>query len=89
MFSLPGGGTTSVSTPDPGRALITGNVADVNNFKIPVLRNIKNTAPYFHDGSAKTLDDVVNEYQKFAIFFTGLSFTQQELDDMVAYMKIL
>ena len=89
LFKLPGGGTTSVSTPDPGRALITGNVADVNTFKIPVLRNIKNTAPYFHDGSAKTLDDVVNEYQKFAIFFTGLSFTQQELDDMVAYMKIL
>lgn len=89
LFPAPGGGTTSVTSPDPGRALITGNVADVNTFKIPSLWNIKNTAPYFHDGSAKTLEDVVNHYQKFTQFFTGLSFTQQELDDMVAFMKIL
>jgi cytochrome c peroxidase len=89
LFPTPGGGTTTVISPDPGRALITGKLADVNTFKIPSLWNIKNTAPYFHDGSAKTLEDVVNQYQKFTIFFTGLSFTPQELDDMVAYMKIL
>jgi cytochrome c peroxidase len=88
LFPVPGG-TVPVTSPDPGRALITGNVADVNTFKIPSLWNIKNTGPYFHDGSAKTLVDVVNQYQKFTIFFTGLSFTQQELNDMVAYMKIL
>lgn len=88
LFPVPGG-TASVSSPDPGRALITGNIADVNTFKIPSLLNVKNTAPYFHDGSARTLEDVVDQYQKFTIFFTGLSFTQQELGDMVAYMKIL
>ena len=88
LFPVPGG-TASVTSPDPGRALITGNIADVNTFKIPSLRNIKNTGPYFHDGSARTLVDVVNQYQKFVIFFTGLSFTQEELGDMVAYMKIL
>lgn len=88
LFPVPGG-TAPVTTPDPGRALVTGNIADANFFKIPTLWNIKSTGPYFHDGSAKTLDDVVNEYQKFAGIFTGLSFTQQELDDMVAYMKML
>lgn len=88
LFPVPGG-TVPVTTPDPGRALVTGNIADVNMFKIPSLWNVKNTGPYFHDGSARTLEDVADQYQKFTIAITGLSFTPQELDDMVAYMKLL
>jgi cytochrome c peroxidase len=88
LFPVPGG-TAPITSPDPGRALVTGNIADANFFKIPTLANIGSTGPYFHDGSAKTLKDVVNAYQKFAITFTGLSFTPQDLEDMVEYMKLL
>jgi cytochrome c peroxidase len=43
--------------PDPGRALITGDPNDLLNFKIATLWGIKDTAPYFHDNSARTLED--------------------------------
>jgi cytochrome c peroxidase len=52
-------------SPDPGRAPITGIIdapllENVNAFKISQLRGIRHTAPYFHDNSAKTLEDVMN-----------------------------
>lgn len=49
-------------TTDPGRAVITGNPYDFEAFDIPTLRGIAKTAPYFHDNSAKTLEDAVNVY---------------------------
>jgi cytochrome c peroxidase len=85
-----------ISSPDPGRALITGVVEDprlenVNAFKIPALRGIRHTAPYFHDNSAKTLEDVAAHYAKF---FSKAShgvivLTSQDQEDIVAYMKLL
>ena len=63
-----------------------------NLFKIPPLWGIKDTAPYFHDNSAKTLEDVAEHY---AFFFltspstTGFVFTQQDQADMVAFLKLL
>jgi len=85
-----------ISSPDPGRALITGIVDDprlenVNAFKIPVLRGIRHTAPYFHDNSAKTLEEVAAHYAKF---FSNAShgvivLTPQDQTDIVAYMKLL
>jgi hypothetical protein len=62
------GTTMTVSSPDPGRALITGSLNSpdsLNAFKIPTLWGVANTAPYFHDNSAKTLDDVVRHYATF------------------------
>jgi len=47
---------------DPGHALETGDAADFEAFKIPSLFNVGNTAPYFHDASAKTLEDAVRHY---------------------------
>lgn len=49
-------------TTDPGRAAITGNPYDFEAFDIPTLRGIAKTAPYFHDNSAKTLEEAVNVY---------------------------
>jgi len=91
---------TRVSSPDPGRSLITGvgNVADpvlnltnVNAFKISPLRGIRLTAPYFHDNSAKTLEDVAAHYATFFNVVTGgfIVLTPQDQADMVAYMKLL
>jgi cytochrome c peroxidase len=45
-----------------GRFLISGNALDIGAFKTPSLRNAELTAPYFHDGSANTLEDVVKFY---------------------------
>jgi cytochrome c peroxidase len=74
-----------VRTTDPGRALITGNFADVAKFKGPVLRGLAARAPYFHNGSAQTLDDVVTFYD--SRFHVG--FSAQERADLVAFLSSL
>src|SRR5262245_26485479 len=74
-----------VKTTDPGRALVTGRLVDVGRFKPPVLRNLAIRAPFFHNGAAETLDDVVNLYN--AIF--DLHLTDQEHDDLVAFLRVL
>lgn len=92
----PGPTEVHVLSPDAGRALITGIVDDpllgnVNAFKIPQLRGIRHTAPYFHDNSAKTLEDVAAHYALFFNIVTGgfINLTQQDQQDLVAFMKIL
>lgn len=50
--------------PDPGRYAITRDPSDWGRFRTPTLRNVALTAPYFHDGSAATLADVVELYDK-------------------------
>jgi len=83
-------------TPDPGRALVTGVVDDptlehINAFKISALRGIRRTAPYFHDNSAKTLEDVVGHYAAFfAVVTQGtIVLTAQDQADVAAYLKLL
>ena len=49
-------------TNDPGRALVTGNCADIGKFTVPQLRGLAGREPYFHDGTAKALADVVDFY---------------------------
>ena len=73
-------------TTDPGRALITGVWADVNKFKAPSLRGLAGHAPYFHSGSAATLEDVIDAYQAAGFQF---NFTPQEKADIVAFLKSL
>jgi cytochrome c peroxidase len=75
----------TVETTDPGRALITGIWNDVSRFKGPVLRALAARAPYFHNGSAMTLDEVLDFYeQRFQI---GL--TPQERVDLIAFLRAL
>jgi cytochrome c peroxidase len=74
-----------VKTSDPGRALITGQWADINKFKGPILRGLAARPPYFHNGSAATLPDVVDFYeQRFKI---GLSARQRA--DLAAFLASL
>ncbi|HEX2585243.1 MAG TPA: hypothetical protein VHL14_08925 [Steroidobacteraceae bacterium] len=54
---------------DPGRCIISGDPADYESFKAPQLRGIAHTAPYFHDGSMKTLEDVVEFYSSRVFVF--------------------
>ena len=83
-------------SPDPGRALVTGIVNDptlehVNAFKIAPLRGIARTAPYFHDNSARTLEDVAAHYALFFNVVTGgaIQLTLEDQLDIVAFMKLL
>jgi hypothetical protein len=77
------GATTQ--TTDPGRAMVTGKFADIGKFKGPVLRGLAARAPYFHNGSAKSLRDVVDFYEsRFSI-----GFTEQEKNDLVAFLRTL
>ena len=70
---------------DPGRALITGQWKDVGRFKGPILRGLVGRAPYFHNGSATTLEDAVNFYD---VRF-DLNLTQRQKDDLVAFLRSL
>ena len=54
------GAVKAYETRDEGRFKVTKNPEDKYVFKVPGLRNVTKTAPYLHDGSAKTLDDVLN-----------------------------
>jgi cytochrome c peroxidase len=74
-----------IKTTDPGRALISGKWADIGKFKGPTLRALAARPPYFHNGSAGTLNDVVDFYDmRF-----GISFTAQEKQDLVAFLRSL
>jgi cytochrome c peroxidase len=73
---------------DPGRILITCRREDLTNFKIRSLWNVKNTAPYFHDNSAKTLADVIAHYKEY-LKFRNVPMTDQDLADILAYLKLL
>ena len=70
---------------DPGRGIRTGNFADLNRFKTPSLRGLAARAPYFHNGIAATLLDVVHHYEAAL----GFVFTAQEEADLVAFLGAL
>ena len=75
----------TVQTTDPGRALVTGRWADIGKFKGPILRNLAARPPYFHNGSAATLADVVEFYNtRFS-----LNLTAGEKADLVAFLGTL
>jgi cytochrome c peroxidase len=74
-----------VQTTDPGRALITGQWKHLSLFKGPILRGLAARAPYFHNGFAATLADVVEFYN--GRFNIGLS--AQEKSDLIAFLKAL
>ncbi|HXP83636.1 MAG TPA: hypothetical protein VN841_02895 [Bryobacteraceae bacterium] len=73
------------TTTDPGRALITGLWKDVGRLKGPILRGLPSRAPYFHNGSAGSLSDVIDFYNtRF-----NIGFTAQEKSDLIAFLSTL
>ena len=81
-----GSGTApSFYTSDPGKALITGQCSDLNRIKGPILRGLAARAPYFHNGAARTLDELVNFYnERFQMNLTG-----KQKSDLVAFLNAL
>jgi hypothetical protein len=74
-----------VTTTDLGQALIDGRFDHVGKVKGPILRGLSARAPYFHNGSAQTLLDVVRFYENRF----GVIFTPQEEADLVAFLSAL
>jgi cytochrome c peroxidase len=69
-----------------GRAGVTGKDADRFNFKVPTLRNVEMTYPYFHDGAANTLTEAVDVMGRLQL---GKKFSADENAKIVAFLKTL
>ena len=75
----------TIETSDPGAAMLSGKWRDVGRVKTPSLRGLEARSPYFHNGSAASIEEVVRFYdQRFRI-----GFTPQEAADLAAFLKVL
>jgi cytochrome c peroxidase len=77
---------TGAKTPDKGRADVTKNDADLYVFKVPSLRNVGKTAPYFHDGSVEELNKAVAIMGKTQL---GVTLSDKDTADIVAFLQTL
>lgn len=71
---------------DKGRASVTGNPADNFIFKVPTLRNVGQTSPYFHDGAVFSLEQAVRDTAWHQL---GVKLNEQDVDDMTAFLQSL
>ncbi|MGR8933836.1 MAG: cytochrome-c peroxidase [Gammaproteobacteria bacterium] len=71
---------------DKGRAEVTKDKADEHLWKVPTLRNIALTAPYFHNGSVKTLDEAVKIMAKLQL---NKDLSKEDIGDIVAFLNAL
>ncbi len=71
---------------DVGRFAVTKNEADKMLFKVPSLRNSDKTAPYFHDGSVKSLPEAVSTMAEYQL---GKKLTDKQVGQIVAFLKTL
>jgi cytochrome c peroxidase len=93
---------TDPKSSELGRFAVTDDISTVGAFKTPTLRNVELTAPYMHDGSLKTLEEVVDHYNNGGFtkpddqaspYLSGgirpLNLSDQQKADLVAFMKAL
>ncbi len=76
----------NITKADFGRFNVTGKEEDRYAFKVPSLRNVAVTAPYFHDGSAKTLDEAIKVMLKYQL---GREIVQEDVDLMIKFLTTL
>ena len=85
---------------DRGRILLTGNPFDEGKFKVPSLRNIEYSAPYMHDGSIATLEEVIDRYVEVGaptynrhpnadLLIENIRITESDKTDLLAFLKAL
>jgi cytochrome c peroxidase len=80
------GAVNEFITTDPGRFLVTKDPMDSMMFKVPSLRNVTRTAPYFHNGSVPTLEKAI---ELMAWHQLGKKVTPEEIDLIVAFLASL
>jgi cytochrome c peroxidase len=71
---------------DMGRFNVTGREADRHMFKVPTLRNVARTGPYFHDGSIDSLEDAVNAMARYQL---GVELGVSDRVALVAFLHAL
>jgi cytochrome c peroxidase len=76
----------NVTEADYGRFNVTKKEEDRYFFRVAPLRNVAETAPYFHDASAKTLEEAVTVMAKYQL---GRQLSKEEVSNMVAFLKTL
>lgn len=75
-----------VGKADNGRFNVTGDEKDKHAFKVPLLRNVEVTGPYYHDGTVKTLEEATRLMGRYQL---GLSLSDAEVKQLVAFQKSL
>jgi len=93
------GVSSQKENPDPGRKKVTGKDEDMGKFRVPHLRNVADTGPYFHDGSVERLQDAVRlmatggvDNPNLSSTFKGLKdakLTDEEIADLTAFLTAL
>jgi cytochrome c peroxidase len=84
-FAPAGAPSVPIYTTDPGKGLLTGLCSDVNRIKGPILRGLAARAPYFHNGAAQNLTELVNFYnQRFQ-----MNLSDQEKQQLIAFLNSL
>ena len=73
-------------TEDLGRFEATKNEADKKFFKVPSLRNVAKTGPYFHDGSVKTLEEAISKMGEYQL---GKNLSQDEVTSIATFLNSL
>jgi cytochrome c peroxidase len=86
MFERAGAVEPWPNQQDKGRLQVTHLPADAMMFKVPTLRNVEKTAPYFHDGSASTLHDAIQMMGKHQL---GIELSEREIGSISAWMHCL
>jgi cytochrome c peroxidase len=86
MFEKVGARNPWPTENDHGRRAVTGNPADDMVFKVPGLRNVAQTGPYFHNGSARTLDQAI---RMMAYHQLGVDLSAGEISDLEAWLGSL
>jgi cytochrome c peroxidase len=86
IFADPFAGRDAATRADLGRFTITGDEADRHVFRVPSLRNAALTAPYFHDGSAKSLEEAVEIMARNQL---GRTLAEREVALIVAFLRTL
>lgn len=83
--SDPFSGATTIYTTDLGKAMLTGQCGDISRVKGPILRGLAARAPYFHNGAAANLNELVNFYnQRFS-----MNLSDQQKAQLVAFLNSL
>jgi cytochrome c peroxidase len=86
IFASPFAEEAEPARADLGRFTVTGDDADRHVFRVPSLRNVAVTAPYFHDGRAESLAQAV---EVMAIYQLGRQLPREDIDSIVAFLKTL
>jgi cytochrome c peroxidase len=80
------GGRGKLTPADLGRFNVTKDTADRHVFRVPSLRNVAVTAPYFHDGSAQTLEEAIGKMTKYQL---GRTLPTEQIASIARFLRTL